>query len=75
VKINDFIYAQCVIYIGSEKGKILEHDVWTGGKSSEGDGGTPGGPREGVAYHPMWAGLYIRRRQSNFLYSPNANTT
>jgi hypothetical protein len=75
VKINDLIYAQCVTYIGSEEGKTLYHDVWTGGKPSEGDGGAPVGPREGAAHHPMWAGLYIRRRQPNSLYNPKPNTT
>jgi hypothetical protein len=33
VEIQDFIYAQCVTYIGSEEGKTLYHDVWTGGKT------------------------------------------
>jgi hypothetical protein len=31
-EINDVIYAQCVTYIGSENGKTVDHDVWTGGK-------------------------------------------
>jgi hypothetical protein len=51
VDIDDFIYAQCVTYIGSEE-KTLDHDVWTGG-GFEGGGGGPGGTREGAAHHPM----------------------
>jgi hypothetical protein len=62
VEINDLTYVQCVTYIGSEEGKTLDHDVWTGRKPSEGDDGTPSGPREGVPHHPMCAGLYIHRR-------------
>jgi hypothetical protein len=65
-EIIDLIYAQCVTYIASEEGKTLDHDVWTGGKNP---------PREGVAHYPMWAGLYIRRRQPNFLYTLKPNTT
>jgi hypothetical protein len=60
-EINDLIYAHCVTYIGSEEGKTLDHDVWTGGKPSEGGGSAPGGSREGVVHHPIWVGLYIRR--------------
>jgi hypothetical protein len=52
VDIDDFIYAQCVTYIGSEE-KTLDHDVWTGGGAFEGGGGGPGGTREGAAHHPM----------------------
>jgi hypothetical protein len=50
-KINDLIYAQYVTYIGSEEGKMLDHDVWTGEKNpprvavaplvSSGKDGTP----------------------------------
>jgi hypothetical protein len=75
VKINNLIYAQCVTYIDSEEEKTLDHDVWTGGKPSEGGGSASGGPREGAAHHPMWAGLYICRRQSNSLYRRKPNTT
>jgi hypothetical protein len=32
-EIDDFTYAQCVTYIGSEVGKTLDHDVWTGGET------------------------------------------
>jgi hypothetical protein len=46
-----------------------------GEKSSEGDGDAPSGLREGTAHHPMWAGLYIHRRQPNSLYRPKPNTT
>jgi hypothetical protein len=46
-----------------------------GGKPSEGGGGAPDGPREGVAHHPMWAGFHIHRRQSNSLYKTKPNTT
>jgi hypothetical protein len=44
-----------------------------GGKPSEGGGGVLGGPREGAAHHPIWARLYIRRRQPNSLYRPKPN--
>jgi hypothetical protein len=33
MKINDLIYEQCVTYIGKDKRKILDHDVWTWGKT------------------------------------------
>jgi hypothetical protein len=72
VKINDLIYAQCVTYIGSEEEKTLDHDVWTGGKSFR---GWRRGPREGTVHHPMWVGLYIRRRHPNYLYRIKPNTT
>jgi hypothetical protein len=62
VEINDLIYAQRITYIDNEEEKIIDHNVWIGGKPSEGDGGAPGGPREGAAHHPMWIVLYIRRR-------------
>jgi hypothetical protein len=75
MEINDLIYAQCVTYIGSEEGKTLDHNMWTGGKTLDGGGSAPGGPREGAAHHPMWVGLYIRRRQPNSLYMPKPNTT
>jgi hypothetical protein len=65
----------CYIYIGTEEGKTLNYDVWIGGKPSEGGGGTLGGPREGVVHYPMWARLYIRKRQPNSLYKPKPNTT
>jgi hypothetical protein len=29
MKINDLIYEQCVTYIGRDKRKTLDHDVWT----------------------------------------------
>jgi hypothetical protein len=45
-----------------------------GGKLSEDGGGAPGGPKEGAVHHPMWAGLYIRRRQHNSLYRHKPNT-
>jgi hypothetical protein len=35
-EIDKIIYAQCVTYIGSEEGKILDHDVWTRGKTLRG---------------------------------------
>jgi hypothetical protein len=36
VEINDLIYAQCIIYIGSEEGKTLDHDVGPRGKTLRG---------------------------------------
>jgi hypothetical protein len=36
MEINDLIYAQYVTYVGSEEGKTLDHDVWTGGKTLRG---------------------------------------
>jgi hypothetical protein len=62
----------CYIY-RQQGGEILDHDVWTREKPSEGGGGAPGGPREGAAHHPMWAELYIRRRQPNSLYRHKPN--
>jgi hypothetical protein len=72
---DNLIYAQYVIYIGSEEEKTLDHDVWTGGKTPEGGDGAPGGPREGTAHHPMWVRLYIHRKQTNSLYMHKPNTT
>jgi hypothetical protein len=57
VETNDFIYAQCVIYIGSEEGKIIDHDVWTGGETLRGWWRHPWWVQErgGALYYVGWA--------------------
>jgi hypothetical protein len=75
MEINDFIYARCVTYIGSNVGKKPRPQYVDRGEIIRGWRRAPGGPREGAAHHPMWAGLYIRKRQPNSMYRRKPNTT
>jgi hypothetical protein len=62
MKINDFIYTQCVTYIVSEKGKTLDHDVWTGGNPPRTAAVPLVGPGKGDA--PPYVGCAVHMQKT-----------